>query len=175
VHWYDGNDIPTGNEKEQRARDPEIDEAKKEVVALLQNRNKSVFFLKQLQVMLEAKFYHWIVGRGLRELIDEGIIAHESVFLKYGTATFVFNRKHRYPRRQIRRAATVINNYSEEQVSHTCGSWAENLFLVALMQYGFTFASEDLAEQRNTRRFRGKVWSTTQHQLDFLVARDGIA
>jgi hypothetical protein len=156
------------------SRDTKIDEAKDRILTVMGAEDKRVFFIKQLQVMLEGEFYHWIVGRAVGELVEEKRIGHENVRLRHGKASFLYSRRHRYPRRQIRKAAELIERYSQEEVARGCGAWAENLFLVSLMQHGFRFASQEIEEQRGTRAFAGKEWTQTKHNLDFIVARDDV-
>ena len=159
----------------ERPRDRKIDGAKALISDFLSRNKRAVFYIKQLQVLLEGTYYHWIVGRAVGELIDEGAVGHQEVALKHGRAVFLFNRSLRYRQRQIRKVERIIDKYSQEEVSRGCGAWAENLFLVALMQHGFGFASKDVREQRNTRAYNGKEWTLTKHELDFIVARDGVA
>jgi hypothetical protein len=159
---------------EERPRDAKIDAAKKLVLEFLSNHT-GVFYIKQLQVLLEGNFYHWIVGRAVGELIDEDAVGSQKVPLKNGKAVFLFKRSLRYRQRRIKKAVQVIQKYSLQEVSRGSGEWAENLFLVALMAHGFAFASRDISEQRNTKRYAGQEWPETMHQLDFIVARDGIA
>ncbi len=90
-----------GEEQEERARDSKIDEAREGVLELLEENNGSVYYIKQLQVLLEAKFYHWVVGRAIGELINEQAVGHEDAPLENGKATFLFHRSHRYRKRQI--------------------------------------------------------------------------
>jgi hypothetical protein len=171
VSW-DDEDFGLTRETE-RPRDPKIDGAKKLVLDFL-TKNEGVFYIKQLQVLLEGDYYHWIVGRAVGELLEERAIGSQEESLKTGKAVFLFRRGLRYRQRPIKTAKRIIEEYSLQEVSRGCGEWAENLFLVALMAHGFSFASSDIAEQRNTRRYADKQWSETMHQLDFIVARDGI-
>lgn len=158
----------------ERPRDRKIDEAKKLVLRFLSD-NEGVFYIKQLQVLLEENFYHWIVGRAVGELIDDDAIGSQEVARKNGKAVFVFRKALRYRQRRIKKAVQVIEKFSAQEVARGCGESAENLFLVAFMAHGFAFASTDISEQRNTRKYAGKVWAATNHELDFIIARDGIA
>ena len=155
------------HEAEERTRDTKIDEAKDGVLKLLEENATSVFYIKQVQVLLEKRFFHWITGRGVGELIDEGGVGYEDVRLRNGKARFIFARGHRYRERQIKQAVKAIEGYSVPNVARASGHWAEVMFLVALMEYGFSLHGRD------TRAYEGKVWKATEHNLDFIVSRDG--
>src|SRR5688572_33313155 len=60
-------------EEESRPRDPQTDLAKADLLERIQAENR-VFYVQQLQVLHERNYFHWITGRALRELIDEGRI-----------------------------------------------------------------------------------------------------
>ena len=53
-------------------RDTKIDEAKRYLKEFFQKNYKQVFYIKQLEVMFEKNFFHWIIAKALGELIDEG-------------------------------------------------------------------------------------------------------
>jgi len=72
VSWDDeGWERPV---KGRSARDVKIDGAKQLVLDFLSKNNEGVFYIKQLQVLLEETYYHWIVGRAVGELIGERAI-----------------------------------------------------------------------------------------------------
>lgn len=166
----DWDDYEAGGSEEiqDHPRDPKIDQAKKRVRALLDENDRSVFYIKQLQVLLEGDFFHWITGRAVGELVLEGSVGYEDAALAKGKARFVFNRAHRYRIRQISRAVQVIERYSSSEMARACGHWAENLFLVALAEHGF------MVHERNTNTWRGRAWTQSKHNLDFIVSRDGV-
>ncbi len=69
---------------EPRARDPKTDEAKARLVTLFEENPERVFFGRQIEVLLEKEFFHWITARALAELIAEGRIKSEKVALPTG-------------------------------------------------------------------------------------------
>jgi hypothetical protein len=63
----------------------------------------------------------------------------------------------------------VIQGYSQEKISKSCGQQAENLFCLGLLKRGFRI----LGEKANN--FKGRKWTRTGHDLDYIFERDGIS
>jgi hypothetical protein len=56
----------------EQERDHKVDEVKLELMATLFDKSpQSVFYERQIQVLYEDKFFHWITGKALHELSDE--------------------------------------------------------------------------------------------------------
>src|SRR5262249_13263133 len=137
MDWND--EFPAEEIEEEHPRDSKIDQAKEEIVAHLDTNPESVYYIKQLQVLLEKQFFHWITGLAIGELIAEGSVGSEDASLADGRrARFVFAKGHRYRIRQIERAVKVIESYSASEMARACGHWAETLFLLALAEHGFS-------------------------------------
>lgn len=152
----------------RRQRDPEIDRAKRRIREIIEQDPRRIFYIKQIQVLLEKWHFHWITGFALSELIAEGVLAVEEVEVTHAKVRFIHHPQHRRRRRQIKRALAVINRYWRPEISHACGDQAEILFLVALMENRFELFG------RNTREHRGRRWVESQQNLDFVVGRDGV-
>ncbi len=167
MYWDD--DFGNPDDVAERPRDSKIDRAKEEVVALLARNRESVYYIKQMQVLLEQDFFHWITGRAVGELIEERSVGHEDAILVGGKARFIFNKGHRYRARQIGRAVRTIERYSDTEIARACGHWAESLFLLALAEHGFS------VHGRSVNQWGEKKWTATRHNLDFIVSRDAIA
>ncbi len=152
-----------------RRRDRKIDEARAAAQELLNRNRERVYYLRQIQVLLEKRFFHWIVGRAVGELVAEGRVGRDEVALKLaGTAKFVFHREHRYRKREIKAAVDLINKYSDPEVARACGDQAELLFLAAFAEKQFRCLG------RNTRELGGRKWTRSEHTLDFIVERDAV-
>jgi len=163
---YDFYDEPP---EEQRPRDSAIDEAKGAIVRLLEKRRREVLYGRQLEILLEREFFHWITDFGLRELIEERRIGREKVELEKGSAVrvqFMFHPSHRYRKRQIKRGLEIIRAFSK--IAGACGHYAEVLFKLAFLKRGFTLEGED------TRQHAGRMWKRSQQNLDFIMQRDGV-
>ena|SRR3989304_4741976 len=55
-------------------RDPKTDETKEALKYLFVQEPERVFYGRQLEVLLEDDFFHWIVNRAVRELAAERVI-----------------------------------------------------------------------------------------------------
>ena len=168
--FYDYEDILEEEWIEEYHRDIKIDEAKEELVKFFTEKNENVFHMQQLEVFFEKRFFHWITAKAVNELIDEGFLKSEELPLLGATRVkFVFNRKYRYYRRQIKEKIKVIRDYSEPTIAIGCGRQAEVLFFNALTNKGF------LSMGQNINEYGGRKWAETDHDLDFILKRDGIA
>lgn len=154
----------------ERPRDPAIDRAKEAIRQLLAERDREVFHGRQVEIILERQFFHWITDFALGELVEEGEVGSETVELEKGSRVrvkFVFAPMHRYRKRQIKRAIEVIRDYSRPEVARACGVQAELLFKLALVKRGFALRAED------AREYAERVWTRTEHNIDFVVEKDG--
>lgn len=150
-------------------RDIWIDKAREKLTKFFRDRPKKIFYLKQLEVFLEKSFYHWITAKAVNELIDEGILGKEKVPLGKSTKVkFIFNKKHRYYKRQIKEQIEIIKKYSNYEIASACGRQAEVLFFNALT------AKEFIPEGQNINKYRGKKWTKTSHDLDWIMERDNV-
>jgi hypothetical protein len=157
-------------EPEEEAEDEYVEKAKPVLTQFFDEHPVEVFYLKQLQVLFEKPFFHWVTSRGLYGLVDEGAIGTELVRSPQGTPVRVFFRRgHRFRRRQIAALVGLIDDMSEPEVAEACGEHADVLFFNALMHRRFVAAGEDV------REYGGKTWEKTGHDLDFIVERDGVA
>jgi len=151
-------------------RDYKIDQAKEKLKGFFSQHNRDIFYMKQLEVRHEKQFFHWITANATNELIDEGVLGHAMVPLEGPTRVkFVFDRTHRYYKRQIRRSLEVIRQYANHNISWACGRQAEMLFLHGLTITRFVVGGQ------NTNEYQGKEWTDTGHNLDFILERDNIS
>lgn len=167
-----GDDIIEDIPEEASARwDPKVEEAVPVLEAHFQAQ-RQVFYLRQLQVMFEKKFFHWITAKAVRQLVAADRVKLEVqplLPLGAGVVNFLFHPSVRYWRRDVNRKLGLIRRFSTEDVGRACGRQAEILFSRVLMMKGFTFVAE------NARAYGGQEWTETGHDLDFIFARDGIA
>jgi hypothetical protein len=66
-----------GEEFIEWPRDPRLDPAKAEVMRLFDENPSSVFYGRQIEVIVEKRYFHWITHKALRELTKEGLILTE--------------------------------------------------------------------------------------------------
>ncbi len=168
--WEDYEPLEYGEEEEphERPRDVKIDEAKEVVMARMFASDKgSVYYQRQIEVMLERELFHWITRKALRELGNEGrLFAHREQVSKDLEALFYMRRGIRYWRREVKRIGRVIIEYAN--LSRAIGAHAEMLFDAAFGAVGFRTVARDV------KSFEGREWTGTDHNLDRIIERDGI-
>ena len=130
------------NGPEERPRDSKIDEAKALLLGhLFTQRPQEVFYGRQIEVLFEKRFFHWITSKALRELVEgRQIRAHTlplheqdpSVTIRFYTAL-----ANRYWKRQADEIRKLVREYSRPEFGHALGDHAEVMFDAALPQAGF--------------------------------------
>jgi hypothetical protein len=149
-------------------RDKKVDEAKEALTEFFEENNEDVYYMQQLEVFFEKPFFHWITSTAINELIDEGLLKSEELpLLGATTIKFAFNKRHRYYKRQINEKLQIVREYSAPAIAGACGRQAEVLFFTALAHRGF------LSHGQNINEYNGKKWEETDHNLDFILERDG--
>ena len=157
-------------EEESRPRDPVVDQAKDEIRAFFDRERASVFYKQQLEVIFENDYFHWVTSRALSELAAEGHIAVEREALPgTGNITFYHATTHRYWKRQAQDVIAMVAQYSAPAFTAGLGAQGELMFDAGLASVGF------LPTTRNVRAYAGKNWIATEHDLDRVYERDGIA
>ncbi|MGD1118837.1 MAG: hypothetical protein ABR886_05055 [Dehalococcoidales bacterium] len=165
---YDWDDL--GEEEIEYPRDISVDAARVAIMAIIDSDRDRVYYIQQLEVFLEKSFFHWITARAISELLYEDILHSDEVQLLGETKVkFVFHKSNRYNRREIKEKIGLIREYSKPEFSGACGRQAEVLFFNALTGRGFVSKGED------TNKYKRKIWTNTNHNLDFIIERDGIA
>jgi hypothetical protein len=150
-------------------RDNKIDEAR---AALFERYfppdGRHVYYGRQLEVALESEFFHWITRYALNELAAEGRIGFTAEKTDTFEAHFYWPLRHRYPRRQIRQILGLINEFSDPDFTRALGHQGEALVDVGFARIGFRIL------QSKVREVDGKRWTVSNHDLDRLIARDGV-
>ncbi len=87
----EGNEIP----------DPYVSQAKEKLREFFQD-NKEVYPTKNLQVIFEKEFFHWVTDRAIKQLIDEGFLKSVDYRGKYAGLKFIMRSNLRYYRKSIK-------------------------------------------------------------------------
>ena len=153
-----------------RPRDREIDEARdvllRDIFAAQPDR---VFYGRQIELLVERRFFHWITTRALGELAAEGRIESRVTELRAGLVVrFYWSRRNRYWRRAAARIGELVSEYAQDRVGHALGNHGEMMFDAALPKVGFMPRGEDV------REWAGHRWEKTGHDLDRVIERDGV-
>ena len=155
-------------------RDTYVDRAKEELVAFFDLHPQSVFYQRQLVVMFEDEYFHWITARALSELVGEGQISSETESLTGGEAPSGFIKLYRangyrYWKRDAEEIVKLVSQFSDQGFTAGLGLQGEAMFDAALPTVGF------LPTGRNVTSYNGKEWTESKHDLDRVFERDGIA
>lgn len=146
---YDYEDID--DTKPLYPRDKQVDIVKDELKKFFDEHKQEVFYLKQLDVRFEDKYFHRITAKALNELINEKYVNFAEEPLGENTRVkFIFNKSYRYYRREIKEKIKIIREYSQPEIANACGRQAEVFFFNALTNRGF------LSHGQNINEFKGK-------------------
>jgi hypothetical protein len=132
-----------------------------------ENRER-VFFSRQVEVQFEDQFFHWITNRAIRGLVEEGFLVSEQRKLATGGALHaVWNKRYRYPRREVGKMIGLVEEYADPNVAGAIGLNGELLVLEGFARKQF------LMRGRSTNSHGDRAWAVTAHDLDFVFERDG--
>jgi hypothetical protein len=151
-------------------RDSFVDLAKEDVKKLFSKESESVFYQRQLQVIFEKEYFHWVTVRALSELVQEEILAAEVLPLP-GTGTITIYRSigYRYWKRDADEIVKLVSRFSDSAFTSALGAHGETMFDAALPTVGF------MPTGWKVRSYGAAGWTETGHDLDRVFERDGIA
>jgi len=162
----------------EESADSYEEDARTALIGHFEGHKREVFYLKQLQVIYEKiklsggrSPFHWVTRRALYKLDEEGGTVHSERVQSQGgvKVRLYFHKSHRYWKRQAAKLLKTIDEMADPERARACGDHAEMLFLTALALRGFQPYGRDL------REYRDRVWDETEHELDFILEKDGIA
>jgi hypothetical protein len=97
-------------------------QAQEDIKKLYEKDRESVYYIRQIQVKLEKKYYHWITNNAIIGLYKMGYLKDVRIPREKGTSTRYFiHRSNRYAKRKIRKLETVIEEYSQDHITRSCG------------------------------------------------------
>jgi hypothetical protein len=145
----------------------EVD-ARSSLKSFFEENSDAVYFSKQLEVINEDHWYHWITNRALLKLVAEGVLRTEMRTLKTnGVIRLLWHKTYRYPRRSAQRVIELVEQYSDPNIGAALGLQGEALILEAFARRQFVM------QGREVRSYGGRTWSKSDHDLDFIFTRDG--
>jgi hypothetical protein len=155
--------------QEYHRDDPATDQAKDRLRALFDAEPKRVFYSRQLETFFEKDLFHWITARALADLSASGEIQRiqQPVGPQTNPVNFFAHRGHRYVRREIISLSKLLARIFDPDFTHAVGQHGELMFDAAFARYGFT------VDSANAKSWQGVDWTTTNHNLDRIVSRDG--
>lgn len=143
--------------------------AREHLKAFFEQHTDRVFFSRQLEVLNEDRYFHWITNRAIRDLEGEGLITSEVRKLpRAGTIKLLWHRSYRYYKREASKLIALVDEYANPNISEFIGLQGEMMVLDAFARCQF------VTQGREMNRFGGEVWMESEHDLDFIFERDGI-
>lgn len=137
---------------------------------------KELFYERQMCVLYEKRYFHWITSRALKRLVAlDRLVTKLEVMPDLQdedgtplTLRFYWHPSHRYRQRQRSDIAALVREFAGE-LGHSLGQYGEILCDAGLGGAGFARAA------KNTREWRGQRWEQSEHNLDRIYVKDGIA
>ncbi len=153
----------------KKIKDTEEERARARLLAHFEDNLRSVFYSRQLEVLFEREYFHWMTNRALRRLVEEGRIHTEARRLTIGSEIkLVWHRSYRFYKRAADEVFRLVDWYSTAATDGALGMQGEHLVLAAFARQKFLL----VAEEANS--YAGKKWEVTRHDLDFIFERDGV-
>lgn len=144
--------------------------ARERLTEFFDSHRSEVFFANQLAIRHEAEFFHWITYRAIADLLQEGLIVTETRKLASGSdIKLLWHRGHRYFKRDAKRVVELVEEYGSPNMSAAIGLHGETMILEGFARRQFVM------QARHARAFSGRTWTESNHNLDFIFERDGIA
>jgi hypothetical protein len=162
---FDFNDEYYGQEDDAEANE----EAARERVKAIVNENRdAIYYSRQIEIMLEKEFFHWVTNRAIRSLAESGFLKITKAPLEYNrTINLITHKSKRYITRDAAPIVGLVKRYSQQIVSEALGERGESLTLEGFASIRFVM------EGRGARQHNGAAWEATAHDLDFIFSRDG--
>lgn len=144
-------------------------QAQEDIKELYEKNKEDVFYIRQLQIKFEKKYFHWITNNAIKGLYEIGYLNDLRIPREKGTSTrFFLHHSNRYAKRKANNLEKVIIEYSKDHITRSCGHRAEDLFCKALAMKGF------MPVQSKVKEYNEKRWEKTGHDLDFVFKKDNI-
>ena len=154
--------------------EPTVDKVRLKAIAEIEeifraNKDK-VFFSRQIEIWLESTFFHWISNKAIRDMVAKGTISEEERKLETGGRIhLMWNPRHRYYKRDAVRVVKLVEEYADPNISGAIGLHGETMVLEGFARHEFVMKG------RNIRKYREKEWKNSEHNMDFIFERDGVA
>jgi hypothetical protein len=147
------------------------DEAAIEVVReFFDARRDRVMFSRQVEVLHESDWFHWITNRALRHLVSTGELRSERRALATsGSINLMWHRSFRYYRREAARLTQLVEEYADPNIGAALGLHGEAMALEGFASVQFVMKG------REVRNYGDRQWTGTAHDVDFIFEKDGLA
>ena len=132
---FDFDDIP---EIRRSGQDPAQEMARERLVSFFEDNREGVYYSRQLAVINEDEFFHWVTYRALMELVESGFLKSETRPLKTGNEIkLVWHHRYRYYRRSASRVVALVEELSRPDTGVALGQNARLLALEGFAKQEF--------------------------------------
>jgi len=156
-------------EADNRPPDPMQHQARARVEKFIDEHPEQVFFSRQIEILHEGDFFHWVTNRAIRDLEGGKILSEWRQLKTGGSIKLLWHKSFRYYKRGAAELVKLVEEYADPNIGSALGLHGESMVLE-----GFAL-KEFVTKGRNTNQFRGKQWTRTDHNLDFIFERDASA
>jgi len=142
-------------------------EAEEEIRRFFRASKDKVFYSRQIEVIYEHLYFHWVTKRALDTLIDGGEIKTKTERLENSDKIkLLWHKSNRYFKRKSEELIKLVEEFSEPAFTVAIGFQGEALVLAGFAKFGFSLYGRDINE------YKGKKWTKTGHNLDFIFEKD---
>lgn len=104
-------------------------QAQKDIRALYEEDKESVYYIRQIQVRFEKKYYHWITNNAIIGLHNMGYLKDVRIPKEKGTSTrFFIHKANRYAKRTINSIEKIIEEYSQDYITRSCAGTGQRIY-----------------------------------------------
>lgn len=121
--------VPFAMRKVRTVPDTEEAKARSRLLAHFVDHPTPVFYSRQLDMLFEDEFFHWVTNRALRGLIKEGHVLSEARRLDIGSEIkLVWIKSFRFYKRAATEVIELVNQYTSSATerrlcNRTSGRW----------------------------------------------------
>ncbi|MDQ6771300.1 MAG: hypothetical protein M3Z54_15125 [Gemmatimonadota bacterium] len=153
--------------EEEKLPDLVEEQAVTELRTYFDTSKDRVFTSRQIEILFEDKYFHWITHRALKRLTEEGSLVLVQRQLSYGAPiNLVWHRSKRYTTREVSELISLVEQYADPDFTAALGNTGELLVSDGFSRFGFG------QRARNANSFKSKKWERTDQNLDFIFERD---
>jgi hypothetical protein len=129
---------------------------------------RRVYYQRQLQVLAERDYFHWITAAAVKVLVGEGAVRSSVEPLGGSVVRLLWPNGYRFRARETKSLLSLLAEISDPSFATGVGRHGETLFDAAVPRIGMRPIARDV------RSHRGKEWTRTGHNLDRIYELDGV-
>lgn len=165
----DSNDFDNYEATNYHLNDPVESKAIVAVRDFFENHQEGVFFSRQIEILYEDTYFHWITNRAIRDLIEKGVIREEVRTLSTkGEIKLLWHKNYRYYKRSAKDLIQLVESYSNPDFTRAMGHYGELMISDAFSSI------EAIRKGRDVNQYGEKCWTKNDKNMDFIFEVDSI-